>query len=94
MVTLLVIMSCIVTITESKVKQWLPFGGREYYIGTELVNYEEAEYNCSRLDSRTVAIYNESIEMFLRKTIQKSNIAGNFDELSLNSTDSILIRYP
>ena len=77
MITLLIIISCIETITASKVKQWLPFGGREYYFGIDLVNYTQAEQECSVFNAGLVAIYNESIQMFLRDIIRRIT-TGNF----------------
>ena len=69
MITLLIIISCIETLTASKVKQWLPFGGREYYFGIDLINYTQAEQECSVFKAGLVAIYNKNIQMFLRDTI-------------------------
>ena len=45
------------------------FGTRQYFFGTDLVNYAEAKQRCSQISSQLVAIYIEDVQNFLQDTI-------------------------
>ena len=45
------------------------YGTREYFYGTDLVNYTEAGQRCSQMNFQLVAIYTEDIKFFLQDTI-------------------------
>ena len=67
------------------------FGTREYFFGTDLVNYAEAEQRCSQLNFELVAIYTEDIQNFLQVTINSlSHGKTNFVDLKLSCFNAIL----
>ena len=73
-------------------RQTRTFGTREYFFGTDLVNYAEAEQRCSQINFQLVAIYNEDIQKFLQDTINKlSHGKTNFVDLKLCCFNAILI---
>ena len=45
------------------------FDTRQYFFGTDLVNYAEAEQRCSQINFQLVAIYTEDVQNFLQDTI-------------------------
>ena len=68
------------------------FGTREYFFGTDLVNYAEAEQLCSQINFQLVAIYTEDIQNFLQDTINNiSQGKTNFVDLKLWCFNAILI---
>ena len=67
-------------------------GTREYFFGTDLVNYAEAEQRCSQINFHLVAIYTEDIQNFLQDTINDlSHGKTNFVDLKLCCFNPILI---
>ena len=67
------------------------FGTRDYFFGTDLVNYTEAEQRCSQLNFQLVAIYTEDIQNFLQETIgdlsHGKTIFIDFKQCCFNATD-------
>ena len=58
--------------------QWMISGSREYFFGTRLVNYTQAESLCINMPgtkSQLVAIYTEEIQNFLQDVIN-TNLSG------------------
>ena len=63
---------------------------REYFFGTDLVNYTEAGQRCSQINFQLVAIYTEDIHFFLQDTINTlSHGKTIFVELKLCCLDVI-----
>ena len=91
MLALLVTMTIILN-TVAIDGQMKTFGTREYFFGTDLVNYTEAEHRCSQMKFQLVAIYTEDIQNFLQGTINSiSRGKTNFVDLKLFRFNAILI---
>ena len=90
MLTLLVTMNIILN-TAAIDGQTRTFGTREYFFGTDLVNYTEAEQRCSQINFQLVAIYTEEIQNFVQDTINNiSHGKTNFADLKLSCFKAIL----
>ena len=91
MLALLVTMNIILN-TVAFDGQTITFNSREYFFGTDLVNYTEAEQRCSQIKFQLVAIYTEDIQNFLQDTINNiSNGRTDFVQLKLSCFNQILI---
>ena len=93
MLPLLVTMTIILN-TVAMNGQTKTFGTREYFFGSNLVNYTEAEQRCSQMNFQLVAIYTEDIQNFLQDTINNiSQGKTNFVHLKLCCFNAILIDF-
>ena len=66
--------------------EWVPHGSRNYFFGTRLVNYTQAESLCTNIlgiKSQLVHIYTEEIQNFLKEVIN-SNLPGKVISYLIN----------
>ena len=71
---LCLLITMIATVNTLANGQWLTFDSREYFFGTDLVNYTVAKKRCSNkteVQTLLAVIYTEKIQAFLQNTIKK-----------------------